>query len=437
MVSSNDTAPKPETPVNAVADQVALAGALEHFLDAAAHAVALRHELHEHPELGYQEKYTAGVICRELTRLGVEFKTGYAGGTGVVGLIRGELPAEAGGMGGVTRTDASPPPEKCVALRADMDALPVDELTRLPYASQTKGYMHACGHDGHMAVLLGTAAVLKQAAGKFRGTVKLLFQPAEEGGCGASRMVQDGVLENPRVDAIFGLHGWPGLKVGMVSTKPGPLLASVDGVTIRITGRGSHAAAPQMGIDPVLCGAALVQALQQIVARETEPGEAAVVTIAQFHAGAGFNVIPETAELNGTIRALTPERRAAMIRAIERITLGVAAAHGCTAAVTYDGATPSTTNTPALADFVKQVAQQVLGEDRFVPTLKLAMWGEDFAFYLQAVPGCFFVLGVQPEERISHPMLHNPYFDFTDAAIPVGIRMFSALALDFLGGRAE
>ncbi|MEI8196864.1 MAG: amidohydrolase, partial [Phycisphaerae bacterium] len=191
MVSSHAIATHPDP----------LAGALDHIMGAAAHATALRHELHQHPELGYQEKLTAGVICRELARLGIEHQTGLAGGTGVLGIIRGQLPAGA---------DAAP--ERCVALRADMDALPVEELTGLPYASQTKGCMHACGHDGHMAVLLGAAAVLKQAASHFRGTVKLLFQPAEEGGCGALRMVQDGVLENPRVDAIFGLHGWPGLK---------------------------------------------------------------------------------------------------------------------------------------------------------------------------------------------------------------------------------
>jgi amidohydrolase len=379
------------------------------------HVTALRHDLHQHPELAYQERYTSAAVCRELTRLGIAHKAGYAGETGVVAIIPGQLG-----------------PGPCVGLRADMDALPIVEATGLSYASRHAGCMHACGHDGHTSILLGTSAVLHAARAQFAGSVKLLFQPAEEGGCGADKMVQDGALENPRVEAIFGLHGWPGLKVGTVATRPGPLLASVDGVTIRITGKGSHAAAPQDSIDPVLCGAALVQALQQIVARETEPGDAAVVTISQFHAGAGFNVIPETAELNGTIRALTPERRQQLIDSIARITQGIAAAHRCTAQIEYFGTTPPTHNTHKLADFVKRVAQKTFGVERYIPAGKPAMWGEDFAFYLQKVPGCFFMIGVQPDDRDTYPMLHNPAFDFTDAALPVGIRMFTNLAIEFL-----
>ena len=264
-------------------------------LDAiAAHAVEIRHALHRHPELGYEETFTSAAVCRELERLGISYQKGLAGGTGVVALIAGK----------------SVPSGRCVALRADLDALPITEETGLPYASERQGLMHACGHDGHTAVLLGTAAILQAHADQFSGTVKLLFQPAEEGGCGADRMVKDGVLDNPRVEAIFGLHGWPGLKVGMAATRAGALLASVDGFTIRLTGRGGHAAAPQDTIDPILCAAALVQALQTVVSRESEPTDPCVLTISQINGGTAFNVIPEQVDLQGTIRALSKRRRA-------------------------------------------------------------------------------------------------------------------------------
>lgn len=382
------------------------------------HITSLRHDLHRHPELAFCENYTSALITRELTRLGIPHQTGYAGGTGVVALIQGTQPTTN--------------PTKCVALRADIDALPILEATGLPYASLIPGCMHACGHDGHTTILLGTAAQLQAHREQFSGTVKLLFQPAEENGSGAARMVHDGVLENPKVDAIFGLHGWPSLKVGTVATKPGPLLASVDALNIKITGRGCHAAKPQQGVDPILCAAAMIQALQQIIARETEPGEAAVLTISQIHSGTSYNIIPETADLNGTIRALSEERRQSVLDSVKRIAHGVAAAHNCTAHVEFYGYTPSTINPPEMADFVKQIAQQTLGRTHYIPVGQATMGGEDFSFYLQKIPGCFFFLGVQPADRDSYPMLHNPAFDFTDAALPVGIRMMSSLALAYL-----
>ncbi len=380
-------------------------------------AVAIRHDLHRHPELGYQEHYTSAAVCRELDRLGVPYKKGLAGGTGILATIKGA----GGGTGG-----------GCVALRADMDALPIHEETGAAYASESPGRMHACGHDGHTAILLGTAAVLAGHTGAFAGTIQLLFQPAEEGGLGAKRMVEDGVLENPKVDAIFGLHGWPGLKVGIIATRPGPLLASVDGFTIRITGRGGHAAAPQDSVDPIVCAAAIVQSLQTIVSREADPTEASVLTISQINAGTAFNVIPDRAELHGTIRALCPARRKATIDSLERMSKNIAIAHRCEAAITYYGTTPVTHNTPELAAFIRQIATQTLGAAAFVEAPKPAMWGEDFAFYLERVPGCFFVLGVQPQDQGSYPMLHSPRYDFTDAAIPVGIRMMATTATEFL-----
>jgi amidohydrolase len=239
-------------------------------------------------------------------------------------------------------------------------------------------------------------------------------------------------LENPKVEAIFGLHGWPGLKVGMVATKPGPLLASVDGFTIEITGRGGHAAAPQDTFDPIVCAAAIVQSLQTIVSREADPTDANVLTVSQISAGTAFNVIPEKAELSGTIRALTPKRRAATIESMERIAKGIGAAYRCEVQFTYFGTTPVTNNTPGETAFMRETAQRVLGPRGYVEAPKPAMWGEDFAFYLERVPGCFFVLGVQPMDKSTYPSLHNPQYDFTDAAVPVGIRMMVETAVGWL-----
>jgi amidohydrolase len=379
-------------------------------------AVAIRHDLHRHPQIGYQETYACAAICKELTRLGIEHRAGFAGGTGVVGLIHG----------------TANPSNRCVALRADMDALPITEATGAPYASLNPGVMHACGHDGHTAILLGTAAVLQAHTDHFSGTIKLLFQPAEEGGLGAKRMCEEGVLDVPRVEAIFGLHGWPGLKVGTVATRPEALLASVDGFTITLTGRGGHAAAPQTCIDPIICAASLISALQTIVSREADPTDACVLTLAQIHAGSAFNIIPDRVELSGTLRALSKARREAAVASLERIGHGIAAAHRCEFAVRYFGTTPTTSNTPALAEFIRQTALATLGESSFVWAPQPAMWGEDFAFYLERVPGCFFVLGVQPHDRDTYPMLHNPAFDFNDDAIPFGIRMMTEVALRFL-----
>jgi amidohydrolase len=386
----------------------------------AARAVDLRHTLHQTPELAYQEQLTAKLVSRELTRLGIAHQTGLAGGTGIVALIPGRAPT---------------PSNRCVALRADLDALPIAEETGVPYASQRQGVMHACGHDGHTAILLGAAAILQAHADQFSGIVKLLFQPAEEGGCGADRMVQDGVLENPKVEAIFGLHGWPGLKVGTVATRPGALLASVDGFTVRLRGRGGHAAAPQDAIDPILCAAAVIQSMQAIVSRETEPTDPCVLTVSQINGGTAFNVIPDHVELHGTIRALSKGRRKATIAALERITRGIAAGYRCDAIFEYFGATPVTANTAEEAEFIKATAQRALGAKNFVEATKPSMWGEDFAFFLDHVPGCFFMLGVQPADRETYPMLHHPKYDFTDAAVPVGIRMMTEAALGWLARR--
>jgi amidohydrolase/hippurate hydrolase len=384
----------------------------------AAHAVEIRHDLHRHPELGYEETYTSSVVAKELTRLGIEHKTGWAKGTGIIAILKGEQ-----GEG------------PCVALRADMDALPITEETNAPYASTIPGRMHACGHDGHTSVLLGAAAILKENTHRFKGTIKLLFQPAEEGLLGGEAMVKEGALQNPKVEAIFGLHGWPGLKVGMVATRKGPLAASVDFFQITVTGKGGHAAAPHDAIDPVVCAAAITQALQTIVSREADPTDPSVVTVSSIHAGEAYNVIPERAEIKGTLRALSRERRTAAIASIQRLAEGLATAYRCQVAFNFSGATPPTVNDAQMADFVHQTAAATLGgggERAFVWAPKPGMWGEDFAFYLEQIPGCFFLLGVQPHDKDSYPMLHNPKYDFTDAAVHVGIRMMTELALRYL-----
>jgi amidohydrolase len=311
--------------------------------------------------------------------------------------------------------------------------LPITETTGLEYASKKPGVMHACGHDGHTATLLGAAGVLKEIAPQLSGTIKLIFQPAEEGGCGADRMVKDGVLDGPKVDAIFGLHGWPGLKVGTVATKPGPIMAAVDEFKVTIVGKAGHAASPQDGVDPIVCAAAMIQALQSIVSRELDPADAAVLTVANVRAGAAFNVIPESATLGGTVRTLDPKLRDVMRQSMERICQGVAAAYRCRAEIHVDQNTPVTDNAPAMAQLVEQAATEVLGSGRFVRIPKASMLGEDFAFYLAKVPGCFFALGTCPVERTSYPMLHHSSYDFTDAAVPVGMRMMAELAVRGLG----
>lgn len=382
-------------------------------------AVAIRHDLHRHPEIGYDEVRTCGVICDELTRLGIEHTKGWGGGTGVIGLICGEKTGS----------------QKCVALRADIDALPVLEETGAAYASVVPGKMHACGHDGHVAVLLGAAAVLQGNRERFGGTVKLIFQPAEEGLLGAGRMVAEGCLEGPRVGAIFGLHGSPGLEVGTVATRRGAMCASIDGFTITVSGKGGHAAAPHQTFDPVVCAAAIVQALQTIVSREADPTDPCVVTVASVQAGAAFNVIPDKAELKGAIRALSSERREAAVASLQRIARSVAEAYRCEVSFAYNGATPGVKNDAAMAEFVGEVVVGG-GEEAFVWVDRPHMWSEDFAFYLEKVPGCFFLLGVRPKGWVGegdYPMLHHPKFDFGDAAVPVGIRVMTELALRYLG----
>jgi len=379
---------------------------------AAAGAIEVRHRLHQIPELLFEEHKTAAMIRAELDRLGLPF---------VAGLENAPT---------ATIAWVGDPSKPCVALRADIDALPIEEKTGLPYASKHPGRMHACGHDGHAATLLGTASVLKSIASELPVCVKFLWQPAEEGGGGAKRLVDAGVLDGrigPRVSAIFGLHGWPGIKVGTVASKSGALLAATDGFKATFVGRGSHGAYPHFGRDPIVTACEAVMNLQQFVSREMDPTDSAVVTVGIIRGGTATNVIPDRATLEGTARTVTTQSRQMIRKSIERRCAGIAAANDCRLEFTWIDGYPATVNDPTMTDVVAQVAKQTLGGDRYLPVPRPSMGGEDFAYYLEKVAGCFFLVGVEPMNRAEYPSLHTEMYDFTDDAVAVGMEMFVSL----------
>jgi amidohydrolase len=379
-------------------------------------AIDVRHRLHRIPELMYQEHHTAALIREELDKL--------------------RLPHTDGVPDAPTATIVHIGDERkpCIALRADIDALPIDEKTGLAYASTHAGRMHACGHDGHSAILLAAAAVLTRAQNELPVCVKLIWQPAEEGGAGAQRLVRAGVLDGrlgKKVDAIFGLHGWPGLPVGTVATKPGALLAATDTFTATFIGRGGHGAFPHLAIDPIVPAAEAVLNLQQVVSRDIDPTDPAAVSVGIFRAGSATNIIPDTAAIEGTARTLSDAARAIARQRIQRRCASVAAAGGCEMRFTWIDGYPPTVNDPAMADYVAATARATVGADRYVPVGRPSMGGEDFAYYLEKVPGCFFLIGVQPPGMQTYPSLHSDHYDFTDDAMLIGLRMFTALAMNF------
>ncbi len=381
------------------------------------HARDFRHDLHRHPELGYEETRTSGRVQAELTEAGVEFVNGIAG-TGVLA----HLPA----------TD-SPNAAPTVALRADMDALPIAEETGLPYASATPGLMHACGHDGHTTILLETARALARSPHR-PNNVTLVFQPAEEGGAGGERMCNEGALDGSRigtpVDVIYGLHGWPELPVGKLATRVGPLLASTDEFTVTIHGKGGHAAYPHYCVDPVVVASHVVVALQSIAARRTNPVDPVVVTTGAIHAGTTFNVIPDTAVLKGTIRTLSDETRQLVETEFHRVVGATANAHGARAEIDWHVGYPTTNNHEASTRRFQRLAEGLVGETNLVEKPHPSMGGEDFSFYGRHIPASFFLLGLKPEDTPSYSLLHTPTFDFNDDALPIGIAMMCRLALD-------
>jgi amidohydrolase len=389
--------------------------------------VAWRRDFHQHPELGNRETRTAKVIAEELRRLGYEVKAGVAH-TGVVAVLKGAKPGPV------------------VALRADMDALPVTEQGDLPFKStarstwngQDVGVMHACGHDNHMAILLGAATIFAKLRDQLPGSIKLIFQPAEEGPPageegGAELMVKEGVLENPKVDAIFGLHVFP-QAAGTIELRPGPLMASADGFTIRVKGRQTHGAVPWSGVDPIVVGAQIVMSLQTIVSRTVNIAEApAVVTIGAFNGGNRFNIVPDAVELLGTVRTFSEDVRKDIHRRINDIATKTAEAAGATAEVTYGLGYPVTINDPALTEKMVPTLQRVAGGDN-VRTSTLTGTAEDFSFFQQKVPGMFFFLGVTPKgvDPKTAPQNHSPLFFPDESALPIGVKALTNLALDYL-----
>lgn len=376
--------------------------------------IDIRHDLHTHPELGYQERRTSEVVQRELSNLGIEFKGGLAGGTGVLAYI-----------------PATQPNAETVALRADMDALPISENTGKPYASQTPNVMHACGHDGHTSMLLGTATVLNQLPERPHN-ILLLFQPAEEGGAGGLKMCEDGVLDgkvlgNP-VDRIYGLHCHPHSLVGEVSTKVGPMMASTDSFHARITGRGGHAAMPHSTIDPIVVTSEIIMAWQTIASRNVNPLDPVVVTCAEIHAGVAHNVIPDYVEVSGTIRTFTDETRSLAVRRFLEIAEGICAVHGARFEVEWMVGYPVTSNDAEAEGRWRQALKEFSGTVLPDP-VQPVMGGEDFSFYGAKTKACFYWLGLNPRLDHKYPNLHAPEFDFNDDAIPYGVEAMCRLAL--------
>jgi hippurate hydrolase len=373
---------------------------------------AIRHQIHQNPELAYEEVETAVLVAQKLAEWGYEVSTG-VGCTGVVGTLR---------VGDGQRS---------IGIRADMDALPILEETGLPYASQRHGKMHACGHDGHTAMLLGAAQHLAETR-RFSGTVHLYFQPAEEHGIksGAQSMIKDGLFERFPCDAVFGLHNHPGVASGTFLFRSGPFMASGDNVYITIKGTGGHAARPHLTVDPVVVASSIVMALQTVVARNVEPAQPAVVTVGVLQAGSANNVIPNSARLELSVRSFSPEVRALLKQRITDLVHQQAASYGATAEIDYLMGYPVVVNTDRETEFAIQVAQELVGVDQVVPHTELLMGSEDFAYMLQARPGCFLRLGNGVGE--DGCMVHNPGYDFNDRNLPIGAAYWARLVERFL-----
>jgi hippurate hydrolase len=365
---------------------------------------AWRRDLHENPEILYEVHRTAGIVADKLKAFGCDEVVPGIGRTGVVGVIKGR---KAGA--------------KVIGLRADMDALPMTETTGLPYASKTPGRMHACGHDGHTAMLLGAAKYLCETR-NFDGTAVVIFQPAEEGGAGGKAMVDDGMMDRWNIQEVYGLHNGPGIPVGQFAIRPGPLLAASDRISIEVTGKGGHAARPHQCIDTVLVASHIVTGLHAIVSRNVDPIQSGVISICMFHSGEAENVIPATATLKGTARSLTPEVRDLLERRIIEVAESTARMHGAHAKVTYLRGYPVTNNHARETQFAASVAKQVAGDDKVETNALPIMGGEDFAFMLEARPGAFIFMGNGDTAGV-----HHPQYDFNDQAIPVGVSYWARL----------
>ena len=378
-----------------------------------AELVNIRRHLHENPELGFEEVATAQYIADYLAGLGLEV-TRQVAKTGVVALIRGAWPG------------------KTVAIRADMDALPIQELNEVPYKSKNPGKMHACGHDAHVAAAIGAARILWELRDQINGNVKFIFQPAEEAPGGAEPMIAAGVLENPTVDAIIGGHVWGGLESGIIEVMSGPTMASSDIIRLKIIGKGGHAAQPHTTIDPIVIASEIVGALQKIVSRQTDPFEAVVISICSFHAGDVFNVIPHSAYMEGAVRTLNNELRQELPQKIEKIIRGITEPYGATYELDYYLGYPVTVNDPGVTETVRRAAISVLGGDKVRVAARASMGGEDYAYFLNKVPGTYIRIGTRnPEKGICQEM-HHPRFDIDEAVLELTPVVYAQAAFDLL-----
>jgi amidohydrolase len=378
--------------------------------------VAWRRDFHRHPELGFREFRTSGLVAKHLSSLGMEVQTG-VGQTGVVGLLEGSRPGPV------------------VMLRFDMDALPIQEMNRTDYTSQAPGVMHACGHDAHTAIGMGVAQLLAQHREELPGTIKFVFQPGEEGCGGALAMIADSVLENPKPDVALGLHVWNDQPLGLLAAGNGGVMAAADIFTIKVQGKGGHGAQPHLCVDAALIAAQIVVALQSVVARNVNPRQTAVVTVGAIHAGTAFNVIADTAEMKGTIRTFDAAVRADIVRRMTEVVESTARAMGGSAVIEIKVISPATVNDERVAQLVRETALEVLGEEH-VTADQLTMTAEDMSEFLSRVPGCFFFIGSANAEKGLNAPHHNPRFDIDEEVLPLGVAVLAEAALRYVGGKA-
>jgi amidohydrolase len=372
-----------------------------------------RRDFHSHPELGFHEARTAGIVAGELNSLGLEVHTGIAE-TGVVAVMQGSRPGPV------------------ILVRADMDALPIHEETGASYTSQNPGVMHACGHDGHTAILLTVARILNGHRQELSGTVKFVFQPAEEGMGGAERLIQAGVLEDPKVDICLALHVWNEQPVGWIGIASGPALAGAEIFKITVKGKGGHGASPHLAVDPLLASAHIITGLQGIVSRNVPPLKTAVVSVCTIHGGEAFNVIPPSVELTGTIRTFEPEIRSTVLEHFNQTVTSIAAGLGCQVEIEINQLTPATINQPEIAGQVAATARRLLPQSEIDTRNYITMGSEDFAFILEKLPGCFFFIGSANPKKGLDASHHNPKFDFDESILPQAAGLMAAAVADFL-----
>ena len=367
---------------------------------------AWRHDIHAHPEIAFEEVRTSDIVAHELEAFGIEVHRGL-GKTGVVGVLKnGDGPS--------------------IGLRADMDALPIHEANDFDYRSKNDGKMHACGHDGHTSMLLGAAKYLAETR-QFKGTINFIFQPAEEGEGGARVMIEDGLFEKFPCDSVYGVHNMPGKEAGSFHLRPGPLMAAYDSFQIRVRGRGCHGAMPHQGLDPIVVASHIVTALQTITSRNLDPVESAVISVTQIHAGDTNNVIPDSVFMEGTTRCFKPEIRDWIETSMQRVIDGVSQALGAEVQFDYLRRYPATINHVAETEIAAKIAAEIAGEAKVTKDTPPTMGGEDFAFMLEKVPGCYLFIGNGAGQEEGSCMIHNPNYDFNDQILPIGASYFSRL----------